>query len=102
MVCPPVRGDNPPALANGLSYVQVDKQGITILCHLHQCTLHITSYFMLKLVKVVKSAKSSYISYLTQCFLLCVVGNEAFLFQVRPWSQRSNSNILKIIILCDM
>ena len=31
MGCPPVRGDNPRALASGLSYVQVDKHGITIL-----------------------------------------------------------------------
>ena len=38
MGCPPVRGDNPRALASGLSYVQVDKHGITILYHLHQCT----------------------------------------------------------------
>ena len=30
MGCPPVRGDNPRALASGLSYVQVDKNGITI------------------------------------------------------------------------
>ena len=37
MGCPPVRGDNPRALASGLSYVQVDKHGITILHHLHQC-----------------------------------------------------------------
>ena len=29
MACPPVRGDNPQALASGLSYVQVDKLGIT-------------------------------------------------------------------------
>ena len=29
MGCPPVRGDNPRALASGLSYVQVDKHGIT-------------------------------------------------------------------------
>ena len=35
MACPPVRGDNPRALASGLSYVQVDKHGITILYHLH-------------------------------------------------------------------
>ena len=35
--CPPVRGDNPRALASGLSHVHVDKDGITILCHLHQC-----------------------------------------------------------------
>ena len=37
MGCTPVRGDNPRALASGLSYVQVDKHDITILCHLHQC-----------------------------------------------------------------
>ena len=37
MGCPPVRGDNTRALASGLSYVQVDKHGITILYHLHQC-----------------------------------------------------------------
>ena len=37
MGCPPVGGDNPRALASGLSYVQVDKHGITILFHLHQC-----------------------------------------------------------------
>ena len=36
MGCPPVRGDNPQALASGLSFVQVDKHGITILYHLHQ------------------------------------------------------------------
>ena len=29
MGCPPVRGDNPRALVSGLSYVQVDKHGIT-------------------------------------------------------------------------
>ena len=37
MGCLPVRGDNPQALASGLSYVQVDKHGITILYHPHQC-----------------------------------------------------------------
>ena len=36
MGCPPVRGDNPRAIASGLSYVQVDKHGITILYHLYQ------------------------------------------------------------------
>ena len=35
MGCPPVRGDNPRALARGLSYVQVDKHGIAILFHPH-------------------------------------------------------------------
>ena len=29
MGCPPVRGDNPRALASGLSYVQVAKHGIS-------------------------------------------------------------------------
>ena len=37
MACPPVRGDNQRAVASGLSYAQVDKQGISILYHLHQC-----------------------------------------------------------------
>ena len=37
MGCPPVRGDNTRALASELSYVLVDKHGITILYHLHQC-----------------------------------------------------------------
>ena len=34
MGCPPVRGDNPRALASGLPYVQVDRHGITIVYHL--------------------------------------------------------------------
>ena len=37
MGCPPVRGDNPRALSSELPSVQVDKHGITILYHLHQC-----------------------------------------------------------------
>ena len=37
MGCPPVRGDNPRALASRLSYVQVDKHAITISYHQHQC-----------------------------------------------------------------
>ena len=36
MGCLPVRRENPRALASGLSYVQVDKHGITILYHIHQ------------------------------------------------------------------
>ena len=36
MVCPTVRGDNPRALASGLSYVQAAKHDITILYHKHQ------------------------------------------------------------------
>ena len=37
MACPHVHGDNPRALASGLSYAQVDKHRITILYHLYQC-----------------------------------------------------------------
>ena len=35
MGCPHVPVGNPRASASGLSYVQVDKHGITILYHLH-------------------------------------------------------------------
>ena len=35
IVCPPIRGDNPRALARGLSHVQVDNHGRTILYHLY-------------------------------------------------------------------
>ena len=34
MGCPPVRGNNPQALASGLSHVHVGNHGITILYHL--------------------------------------------------------------------
>ena len=37
LACPHVRGDNPRALASGLSYVQVGKHGLTILNHVHPC-----------------------------------------------------------------
>ena len=36
-VCPAVRGDNPRALASGLSYTQVNNHGMTVSYHLHQC-----------------------------------------------------------------
>ena len=36
-VCPAARGDDPRAVAIGLSYVQVDDHGITIPYHIHQC-----------------------------------------------------------------
>ena len=37
MGCLPVCGDNARASASGLSHIQMDKHGITILYHLHQC-----------------------------------------------------------------
>ena len=46
MGCPPVRGDNPRALASRLSYVQMDEHGMPILYHLHQfrpCTSRVMS-----------------------------------------------------------
>ena len=45
MGCPSVLGDNPQDLASGLSYVHVDKHGITILYHL--LLQHAHSYFCL-------------------------------------------------------
>ena len=36
MDCSPVRGGNPRTLASELSYVTMEKHGITILYHLHQ------------------------------------------------------------------
>ena len=43
MSYPPVCGDNPRALESGLSYVQVDKHGITVLYRLTSVyTLNIT------------------------------------------------------------
>ena len=56
MGCPPVRGDNPRPLESGLSYVEVDKHGITMIYHIHEyrpCILYITRYFVLKLVRAV-------------------------------------------------
>ena len=40
MGCPPVSGDNSRALSDGLSYVHVDKHGLTILYHLHHLAHH--------------------------------------------------------------
>ena len=66
MGCPPVRGDNPRALASGLSYVQVDKHGITILYHLHQCNLAHQEIFRAKVglgsikPKIFASSQSQY------------------------------------------
>ena len=51
MGCPPVRGDNPRALASGLSYVQADKHGIIILYHLHQVDLAHREIFRAKVGK---------------------------------------------------
>ena len=52
MGCPPVRGDNPRALASGLSYVQVEKHGITIVYHLYQCRPCTLRYISAKVGKV--------------------------------------------------
>ena len=54
MGCPPVCGDNPRALASGLSYVQVDNPWYNYFMPPTSVqTLHITRYFVLKLVRVV-------------------------------------------------
>ena len=48
MGCLPIRGDKPRALLSGLSCLQVDKHGITILYHLHQCRPCISQDFHAK------------------------------------------------------
>ena len=54
MGCPPVREDNPRALASGLSYVQADiPWNNYFLPPTSVLTLHSTGYFVLKLVRVV-------------------------------------------------
>ena len=58
-VCPLVRGDNPRALASGLSPVQADKHGITILYYPQQygpCPVgNISSCSLLFLAEVAKT-----------------------------------------------
>ena len=44
MICPPVRGDNPQALACGLSPIQVDKPWRNYFILTTSVTLHITRY----------------------------------------------------------
>ena len=54
MGCPPVREDNPRALASGLSYVQAGNPWYNyFIPPLSVQTLHSTGYFVLKLVRVV-------------------------------------------------
>ena len=58
MGCPPVRGDNPRALASRLSSAQVDKHGITILYRLPVRTQR--AYFELKYLNIVKKCDAKY------------------------------------------
>ena len=44
MGCPPVRGDNPRALASGLSYVQVDNNGLAILYQLYHTSVDLAHH----------------------------------------------------------
>ena len=55
MTCPPVRGDNPRALASGLSFVQLGGQTwyTYFIPPTSVLTLHILRYFVIKLVRVV-------------------------------------------------
>ena len=50
--CPPVRGDNPRALAIGLSYVQVDNMVYFFITFMSVDLAH-HKIFLLKLVRVV-------------------------------------------------
>ena len=52
MACPPVRGDNPRALTSGLSYVQVDKRGITTFTTCVSVNLAHHEIFLAKVGKI--------------------------------------------------
>ena len=73
MACLPVSGHNPRALAGGLSYVHVDKHGITILYHLPQCRPCITIYIVLKMEKggIIQFHMHSYLKAWTLLFSCC-------------------------------
>ena len=61
MGCPPVREDNPRALASGLSYVQADNPLYNyFITPTLVYTLHNTGYFVLKLVSKVVSSDDSF------------------------------------------
>ena len=63
MVCPSVRGDNPWALASGLSHVQVDNHVITILYNLNQCGPRTKKYEIFRAkCELVKCGIKSYFS----------------------------------------
>ena len=49
MVCPPVRRDNPRALASELSTVQVDEPCPISPVALYPVTLHVKGYLVLKI-----------------------------------------------------
>ena len=63
MGCPPVRGDKPRTLESGLSYVHVDKHGITILYHIHQCR-------PCTLLKLVMYIMASYLNGLQMLYMM--------------------------------
>ena len=44
MGCPPVRGENPRALASGLSYVHMDYDGLAILYQLYHTSVDLTHH----------------------------------------------------------
>ena len=70
MGCPPVRGYNPRALASGLSYVQVNKHGITILYTYISVDLAHHEIFR---AKVGKGGINSKIFYFGVCLIFLIV-----------------------------
>ena len=66
MGCPPIRGENPRALASGLSYVQVDKHGITIYTTFTSVDLAHHKFFRSKVTKAKKICVSGYMKFLNR------------------------------------
>ena len=88
MGCPPVRGDNPRALASGLSYVQVDKRGITSLYHLNHVDLAHHEIFCAKVGKGGINCHIHWLACACQCILVTKIRLLAVFF-------RSGSAFLK-------
>ena len=87
--CPPVRVDNPRALASGLSYVQVDKHGITFY----------TTYISVDLVHheifCAKVGKDG-INYMLSLNLICKLH---FLFD-DPCTMEHSSALMNVFTIC--
>ena len=70
MGCPPVRGDNPRALASGLSYVQVDKHGITRIVFLQKKQMSPPPPLLMSKAWVIKYKQKHKIQFLTEILVI--------------------------------
>ena len=71
--CPPVRVDNPRALASGLSYIQVDKHGITILNYIISVDLAHHEIVLTNVGRLLRSNTRIICSYLLKPLKHCCI-----------------------------